>query len=101
MAKHTKSFFARQKRRPIADRLRAAIACSDGCEGRCVECPDDLMREAADKIEALHAALEMTQFGHNHARCPVCAGWNMSPAGETDKVHTKNCPVGRALSVPL
>jgi hypothetical protein len=46
---------------------------------------------------ALRAALEATQFGFNHSRCPVCAGWNMGPHGETDRVHTPKCPVGIAL----
>lgn len=64
-------------------------------------CLRSQLTEAYEKARQIRAALEMTQFGFNHTRCPVCAGWNMSPAGETDKVHTKNCPVGQALSVPL
>lgn len=46
----------------------------------------------------LLAALKMTQFGFNHRRCVACAGWGMSPNGETDMVHTKTCPVALALA---
>jgi len=46
---------------------------------------------------ALREALKATQFGFNHCRCPVCAGFNMGPNGETDRVHTPSCPVGIAL----
>lgn len=49
------------------------------------------------KNKQLRAALKLTEFGFNHARCPVCAGWNAGPYGETDKVHTKDCPVAIAL----
>lgn len=50
------------------------------------------------EVEKMRRALEMTQFGFNHRRCPVCAGWNVGPHGETDRVHTTGCPVGAALS---
>lgn len=49
-------------------------------------CYDDLL-----------AAVLATQFGFNHSRCPVCAGFNVGPNGETDKVHTKTCIVGLAI----
>jgi len=49
-------------------------------------------------VEGLVKALEATQFGFNHRRCPVCAGWNVGPNGETDMAHTKDCIVGSALS---
>lgn len=42
-------------------------------------------------------ALKATQFGFMLRRCPVCAGWNMSDHGETDRVHTPECPVGGAI----
>lgn len=48
-------------------------------------------------IKELLAALKMNEWGFNHARCVVCAGWNMSPQGETDKRHTKTCPVALAI----
>jgi hypothetical protein len=48
--------------------------------------------------DALAAALRMTEFGFNHSRCPVCAGFNVGPNGETDRVHTKTCPVALALA---
>ena len=52
----------------------------------------------ADNIEQLREALRLTEFGFNHSRCPVCAGFNVGPNGETDKVHTANCPVGKAMA---
>jgi hypothetical protein len=42
--------------------------------------------------------LESIQFGFMHRRCPACAGWNMGPNGETDRVHTKDCPVGNVIA---
>ena len=45
----------------------------------------------------LRAALVLTQWGFNHRRCPVCAGWNCSPNGETDFAHRKDCQVGSVL----
>lgn len=49
-------------------------------------------------VSDLVEALEATQFGFNHRRCPVCAGWNVGPNGETDMAHTKDCIVGNALN---
>lgn len=59
--------------------------------------PIELALEAANKIEHLRSVLKSTQFGFNHVRCPVCAGWNMSSQGETDNIHTPDCPVALAL----
>lgn len=42
----------------IVERLRGTSNCAPGCEGRCTECPDTLMRNAADAIERLTVALE-------------------------------------------
>lgn len=47
--------------------------------------------------EGLLEVLKAVQFGFMLKRCPICAGWNMSPNGETDKVHTKYCPVAVAI----
>src|SRR5665213_1419429 len=46
----------------------------------------------------LLVALKQIQFGFNFRRCPACAGWNMSDAGETDMVHTKDCIVALAIA---
>jgi len=51
------------------------------------------------KLEKIHAALLATEFGFMHRRCPACVGFNMSEAGETDRVHTPNCIVKEALSI--
>ena len=47
--------------------------------------------------EKLLVALKLTEFGFNHARCPVCAGWDGTT--ERDKVHSKTCPVADALKI--
>jgi hypothetical protein len=46
----------------------------------------------------LREALVATQFGFNHRRCPVCAGFGMSDNGESDSVHRPDCIVGQALA---
>ncbi len=50
------------------------------------------------EVEKLKQALKATQWGFNHRRCSVCAGWNMSENGETDFKHTNDCIVGQALA---
>jgi hypothetical protein len=55
---------------------------------------------ALRKTQELREALTLTQFGFNHSRCPVCAGRGVGPYGETDKAHTADCPVGKALAKP-
>lgn len=37
----------------LVARLRRLSFCSPGCSGRCLECPDEIAREAADEIERL------------------------------------------------
>lgn len=59
---------------------------------------DAKAKRLADAAPDLLEALLATQFGFNHSRCPVCAGFNVGPNGETDKVHTKTCIVGRAIA---
>lgn len=56
------------------------------------------VRQLAEQRAQLIEALKMTQFGFNHRRCQVCAGWNVGPNGETDDVHTASCPVGAILA---
>lgn len=53
-----------------------------------------LIAAAPELLEALKAA----QFGFNHRRCSLCAGWDMSENGETDMVHTKDCIVSKAIA---
>lgn len=55
------------------------------------------IRKLIAERDALKIALRVTQFGFNHCRCPVCAGWDVGPNGETDNVHTPECPVALAL----
>lgn len=50
-----------------------------------------------EKLQRAWAAVKLTQFGFDHRRCNVCGGWGMSPHGETDRVHTKTCPVGLVI----
>lgn len=54
----------------------------------------DLMAKNAQLREALTAA----QWGFNHVRCPLCAGWMMGPNGETDMKHTPDCIIVKALN---
>jgi hypothetical protein len=49
-----------------------------------------LTKELVDVVKRL-------QFGFNHNRCPLCAGWNVGPNGETNYVHTETCIVKRVL----
>lgn len=51
-------------------------------------------------VESLVRALKQTQFGFNHSRCPVCAGWNTTEAfSEADHCHSTECPVARAIEL--
>ncbi len=48
--------------------------------------------------KGLVGVVRALQFGFNHVRCPLCAGYDVGPYGETDKVHTEECSVARILS---
>jgi hypothetical protein len=48
-----------------------------------------------DQLDSLTAALQATEFGFNHTRCPYCAGWDGT--GENDYIHAKECIVKAAL----
>lgn len=56
------------------------------------------IKQLKKHIKALAEALKLAQFGFNHRRCPVCAGWNMSENGETDMIHRKDCKISIALA---
>ncbi len=43
--------------------------------------------------------IESLQWAFNFRRCPVCAGWNCGPNGETDFHHTDSCTVPKAFAV--
>ena len=47
--------------------------------------------------------IDALQFGFNHRRCPLCAGWMVEPNGETDNAHTEGCevPAARAAIAEL
>jgi hypothetical protein len=47
-------------------------------------------------VSELLSALEACQFDCRQ-KCPVCAGWDVGPNGETIKVHASNCIVGHAI----
>lgn len=57
----------------------------------------DELNNALRCVQRLSDALKLTEFGFNHSRCPVCAGWGVGPYGETDRAHTADCPVAKAL----
>lgn len=48
--------------------------------------------------DALVTALEAVEFRGHQGKCPMCAGWNMSPNGETPGKHTKDCLIREALA---
>jgi len=52
----------------------------------------------SDSHAELVRALEAIEFRGHQGKCPLCAGWNMSPSGETPGKHTKDCLVGTALA---
>lgn len=54
--------------------------------------------KAVGERDAAVAALKLTQWGFNHRRCPVCAGFDPKGNGETDYRHTATCPVDAALA---
>lgn len=39
----------------IVERLRLMLACDPDCEGRCMDCPTSVARDAADEILRLRA----------------------------------------------
>jgi len=56
------------------------------------------MQDCKVLIEQLLGALVLNQYGFNHSRCSICGGWDMSPWGETDYRHTKDCPIAAAIT---
>lgn len=51
------------------------------------------VREHRDEALRVLQAVEFCARG----KCPVCAGWNCSDAGETDGKHTKDCALNKVL----
>lgn len=54
-------------------------------------------REARPVLRKAKTTIAALEFGFNHRRCPVCAGFNVGPNGETDKVHRTDCTVAATL----
>lgn len=82
----------------------AHLVCDPECEGRCKECPAEVLRDVRafiaspdSKLEAYRKALEAVEFSEQ-GKCPLCAGWMMSAYGETPGKHTADCLVGKALA---
>lgn len=50
--------------------------------------------------DAAFTILKQLEFGNavNGQKCLICVGWNVGPNGETPKVHTKDCPLGKLLA---
>ena len=69
----------------------------DGLHARTVDSHRERDRLRAEVVE-LVGALASVQFGFNYRRCPICTGWDVGPNGETDLVHTKDCPIGTVLA---
>jgi len=49
-------------------------------------------------IPELLTALKAAQFGFAFQKCPVCAGWDVGPNGETPLKHRKDCILARAIA---
>lgn len=54
--------------------------------------------KAVNNHDALVEALRAIEWRGHQGKCPLCAGWDMLPNGETPGRHTKDCLVGKALS---
>lgn len=50
--------------------------------------------------DPMRDALKAVQFRGHQGKCPLCAGWGMSPYGETPGIHTKDCLIAAALASP-
>jgi hypothetical protein len=59
----------------------------------------DVIAALRIRVEELKAVLRLVEFGNavTQHKCVACAGWDVGPNGETPRVHTKECPVRRAL----
>lgn len=62
--------------------------------------PDNaaFLLKAVNNHDALVRALEAIEWRGHQGKCPLCAGWDMSPSGETPGKHTKDCLIGLALA---
>jgi len=58
-----------------------------------------LIVEVVNSHETMVEALKAIEFRGHQGKCPLCAGWDMSPSGETPGKHTKDCLVGKALDL--
>lgn len=77
--------------RPLSPRLASIIARIDA---------ERAARLAAEaRVKVLTEVLRTVQWDVR-GKCTACAGWNMSPSGETVKAHTADCPVAAALQEP-
>lgn len=64
--------------------------------------PRSWQQEAASRLSAMQEALQAVEWRGHQGKCPLCAGWDMSPQGETPGKHTKDCLIRLALtSKPL
>ena len=50
-------------------------------------------------IEQMREALQLTQYGFNHRRCPICAGLPPYYGFRSTSAHTKDCLVAKALDL--
>ena len=50
--------------------------------------------------DAAFTILKQLEFGNavNGHKCLICVGWDVGPNGETPRVHTKDCPLGKLLA---
>lgn len=53
------------------------------------------MNQEQKPVDVL-AVLDGLEWGFNHRRCPLCAGFDPKGNGETDRRHTDGCPFPKA-----
>lgn len=87
--------YLNEKPPPPNDRLeyRRSLGLPEGLPAF----PPHAAAEPRGLANQLAYALKAAQFDCR-GKCPVCAGFNVGPNGETARVHNKTCVVGKALA---
>jgi hypothetical protein len=90
----TKTTKRTTKRATIITRLQAlGCLCADGCQGRCRECPDDVIADAINEIGRLyeagyeHARRDAVLVIRHHAKARMTAGHVRMMASEVEALE--------------
>ena len=82
----------------LAEKMVREIGSTDATDKRDSELTVAYLLPFTVALLEAREALRANEWGFNHRRCVVCAGWNVGPNGETDHAHTKDCKVATALA---